>query len=123
MTKHVKNQGKVGSVTVSTVEEAEDELEAVSETLLNELRTWKKLYPYSALCITPYFAISEYDIIIFGQSVNGLDFKREIAESYTLNARMIEYQMKRKGMLKNQISEELIEAKKRREENKRGTLL
>lgn len=50
-------------------------------------------------------------------------FQREIAESYTLNARMIEYQMKRKGMLKNQVSEELIEAKKRREENKRGTLL
>ncbi|VDN81315.1 unnamed protein product [Brugia pahangi] len=131
MTKHVKNQGKVGSVTVSTVEEAEDELEAVSKTLLNELRTGKSfkldfffcMFSKHALCITPYFAISECDIIIFGQSVNGLDFKREIAESYTLNARMIEYQMKRKGMLKNQISEELIEAKKRREENKRGTLL
>lgn len=36
---------------------------------------------------------------------------------------MIEYQMKRKGMPKNRIGEEILDAEKKRNRNKRGTLL
>uniref|UniRef100_A0A914X6S4 STING ER exit protein n=2 Tax=Plectus sambesii TaxID=2011161 RepID=A0A914X6S4_9BILA len=76
LTKHVKNQGKVGSVTISTVDEEEDEVEA-----------------------------------------------REVAESYTNNAKVVEKQMKRKGMLKRKYTDAINEAEKQRKDAKRGTLI
>ncbi len=49
--------------------------------------------------------------------------QREIAESYTNNARVVEKQMARKGMLKRRWAEQLLETEKRRKEEMRGTLL
>ncbi|PAV63389.1 hypothetical protein WR25_06322 [Diploscapter pachys] len=72
--RNVKNQGKLGSVTISTMEgEEEEEIEA-----------------------------------------------RETAESYTMNARIVQQALKRKGMIKNRIGEEQDGPS---EPKKRGTLL
>ncbi|CAI4226975.1 unnamed protein product [Auanema sp. JU1783] len=75
MKRNVKNQGKVGSVTVSTMEgEEEDEIEA-----------------------------------------------RETAESYSMNARIVQEALKRKGMIKNRMLGK--EASGEGASRKRGTLL
>ena len=85
LTKHVRNQGKVGSVTVSTIEEDEEEVEA-----------------------------------------------RELSESYTMNARIVEEAMKRKGMIRKRMlgeeEEESAESqqtgsKPQQRKQKRGTLI
>jgi hypothetical protein len=73
MTKHVKNQGKIGSVTVSTMEENEDEVEAVSPVFCNI-------------------------------KITDDEFQREFLESYTSNARVVEMQMKRRGMIRQKLS-------------------
>lgn len=73
VTKHIKNQGKFGSVTVSTIDEEEEELEAVKKE--------------KRLIFTHFFQIGTF-------------LQREIAESYTSNAKVVEKQMERKGMLK-----------------------
>uniref|UniRef100_A0A914I3X4 STING ER exit protein n=1 Tax=Globodera rostochiensis TaxID=31243 RepID=A0A914I3X4_GLORO len=56
LTKHVRNHGKVGSVTVSTIEEEDEEVEA-----------------------------------------------RELNESYSMNARIVEEAMRRKGMIRKRM--------------------
>ncbi|PAV89614.1 hypothetical protein WR25_19656 isoform B [Diploscapter pachys] len=72
--RNVKNQGKLGSVTISTMEgEEEEEIEA-----------------------------------------------RETAESYTMNARVVQQALKRKGMIKNRTGGEQDGPS---EPKKRGTLL
>uniref|UniRef100_A0A914MHS7 STING ER exit protein n=1 Tax=Meloidogyne incognita TaxID=6306 RepID=A0A914MHS7_MELIC len=74
--KHVRNQGKVGSVTVSTVNDEEEEVEA-----------------------------------------------KEVLESYSLNARIVEEAMTRKGMIrKRMLGEEKNESEQVRIKKKHGTL-
>lgn len=70
VTRHTKNMGKFSSVTVSTIDEEEDEIEAVSQIIYKNL-----LYK------------------IF----NWYLLQREIADSYANNARIIEKQLQRKG--------------------------
>nr|CAD2175550.1 unnamed protein product [Meloidogyne enterolobii] len=74
--KHVRNQGKVGSVTVSTVNDEEEEVEA-----------------------------------------------KEVLESYSLNARIVEEAMTRKGMIrKRMLGEEKNKSEQVRTKKKHGTL-
>lgn len=84
VTKHTKNMGKFSSVTVSTIDEEEDEIEAVSD---------------SASFIILYY-------IVMLDAINILFCKqREVADSYANNARIIEKQLERKGINKRKTAE------------------
>lgn len=84
VTKHTKNMGKFSSVTVSTIDEEEDEIEAVSDC---------------ASFIIYYF-------IVMFDAINILFCKqREVADSYANNARIIEKQLERKGINKRKTAE------------------
>lgn len=71
VTRHTKNMGKFSSVTVSTIDEEEDEIEAVCPLTI---------YMYTSIIV--YLPLS---------------LQREIADSYANNARIIEKQLQRKG--------------------------
>lgn len=63
--------GKFSSVTVSTIDEEEDEIEAVRESFLSQIfSAWNAIIIY---------------------------LQREVADSYANNARIIEKQLKRTG--------------------------
>ena len=79
------DRGKSGLVTVSTIDEEEEELEAVS-SLANPTYT---------------------TAVQFQSLIDLLDFQREIANSYTQNALVIEKQLERKGMNKRRLAEEV----------------
>lgn len=74
VTRHTKNMGKFSSVTVSTIDEEEDEIEAV--------------------CLN-HFGPSRLNILTLMYYI--LLLQREIADSYANNARIIEKQLQRKG--------------------------
>lgn len=87
MKRNVKNQGKMGSVTVSTMEgEEEEEMEAVSfeSNILESFQFACQL-----------FKIPKNN---WRNSFISLILQRETAESYTMNARIVHDALKRKGM-------------------------
>ena len=96
VTKHTKNMGKFSSVTVSTLEDEEDEIEAVSDT-------------DAVLIFLTYLPDNCF-----------LYLQKEIADSYAANARVIEKQLLRKGLTKRKLMEEAENAKKMRP---KGTLI
>lgn len=91
VTKHTKNMGKFSSVTVSTIDEEEDEIEAVSN-ILNFLPLIEELYQV----ILELNSFSQ-EIFPFLSNFFLIPKQREVADSYANNARIIEKQLKRKG--------------------------
>lgn len=82
VTKHTKNMGKFSSVTVSTIDEEEDEIEAVRHIIHVSFIIFQHIFIRTLLINF---------VLYFGF------LQREVADSYANNARIIEKQLKRKG--------------------------
>ena len=95
-TKRTKTMGKFSSVTVSTISDDEDELEEVMKALKNN---------HISFVIFIYFSL-----------------QKEIADSYALNAKIIEKQLERKGMRGKRKQSE-AEEEARKASKPKGTLL
>lgn len=110
ITNRTANKGRFSSVTASTIDEEEAEIEAVcvSQTLCCLM----------LICILSFIRKKSAFVNIF-------HFQREIADSYANNARIIEKQLAKKGLNKRKLIEQVEQEREARKKWRvnRGTLI
>lgn len=105
MTKRTKDMGKFSSVTVSTIDEEEEEIEAVSclSLVAVTFEQLSQILVRASHCLTMWMRWCSFGVCCC--KVTLYVFQREIADSYAQNAKVIEKQLERKGMSKRRLQE------------------